>query len=193
MTNHSSVRRARLYIVAVLCAAMSACVTWPVGTGEPFVDKTKGYAYTAPIGWYQSPAKLTRDKLRTFTRDGSTLQNIVVGRIAHKNAFSSIDKDATPEMLPQDIAENVIADIKAFLPNDTFTVQTNAPATLAGNEGVRISGEFVSEEGLRIRLTGYYANTEDGIYSAVFRAPTLHFYDQHIEEFETSVRTLRIL
>jgi len=85
--------------------------------GEPTLQKElpqlaqdllgRGYAVQFPAGWKYD--RLYFSDETGATRDGPALQSIYVDFRAHKNAFKSLKKDSSPDMLPQELAEKVQA------------------------------------------------------------------------------------
>ncbi len=187
----SRVLRAFLSIITV--GIISGCATsWQMMNGTAVVESKYGYSYVAPSGWYLAPGRAT-DGQRRFTRDGSSLQLILSGRIKHKKAFEAQEKDSSPDMLPQELAENYIAELKASFANDTIEVLSNEPAQLGGQPGIRLVIELKTDAGLRYRSVHYAATTQAGLYLLRFSAPVLHFFDRYVDDFEQSVPTFRTL
>ncbi len=185
-------RHNRVLAAVVLCALFSGCTTWQPMGSEAFVEKSQKYSFTAPVGWYMTPFRVAGGA-RVFTRDGTMLQTIVSGRSTHKRAFPAIEKESSPDMLPQDLAETYIANLKASFQNDTVDVLDNVPAVLGGYPGVRLVFEYRNEAGLRYRTVHYVVSAPGGLYVLRYEAPTLHYFERHIAEFEGAVSTFRML
>ena len=182
----------RVLVIFGLCALSCGCTTWqPVGS-DAHVETSQKYTFQAPTGWYLTPYKLAGGA-RVFTRDGTPLQTIVSGRSSHKRAFPAIEKESSPDMLPQDLAETYIANLKARFQNDTVDVLDNVPAVLGGSPGVRLTFEYRNDAGLRYRAVHYVASAPGGLYVLSYEAPTLHYFERHVAEFEGAVDTFRML
>ncbi len=179
--------------VSVLLAFVfvSGCTTWKPGDGQEYVDGKRGFALTQSEGWYRSPFR-ARGFL-TYTKDGPDLQYIIVGRKKHKSAFKAIDKESSMSDLPQTLAENYVADIKASLGLDLVEVLDNSPAQVGGFPGFKLEMEYKTESGLRYRERIYGAATKNGFYSIEYRAPVLHYFDRDIAEFERTRNSFKIV
>ncbi len=175
-----------------ICLAFTGCTTWQVVDSTPLSESKYAYEFQAPADWYLSPFK-TPDGGRVFTRDGTPLQLIVTARTRHKRAFQALEKDSSPDMLPQDLAETFVANLKAQLANDTIEVLSSEPVSLGGQPGIRLYLEYKNDSGLRYRSVYYAASVTAGLYTVRFEAPALHYFDRHIDEFELSVASFRFL
>ncbi|MEL6871120.1 MAG: hypothetical protein AAFO81_15070 [Pseudomonadota bacterium] len=167
------------------------CASYVPTTGAPVVDAQGGYRYVPPAGWYRTAFRDPRGA--QYTRDGQTLQTIYTMFETHDSAFALTNKRTSADMLPQEIAEHFVAELKATLANDTLTVTQRQPVLVAGRQGVRLAAQFRSDDGLRYGLVYYLTVTENGLLSVTYRAPALHYFDRHLPAFERSVQTLEWL
>lgn len=179
---------------AVLLGALvltTGCATWEPGEGEEYVDSRRGFALTESEGWYRSPFR-ARGFL-TYTKDGPDLQYIIVGRKKHKDAFKAIDRESSVNDLPQTLAENFVADIKASLGLDLIDILENTPAQVGGFPGFMVELEYKTPSGLRYRERVYGAATKNGLYSIEYRAPVLHYFERDLPDFERIRNSFKIV
>lgn len=178
-------------LLFIMLLASACSTTWKPGDGEEYVDKKRGFALTQSPDWYRSPFR-ARGFL-TYTKDGPDLQYIIVGMKKHKDAFKAIEKESSADDLPQSLAEDFVADLKASLQLDTVEILENAPATVGGAPGFKLEYEYKTESGLRYRERVYGVANKNGLYSVEFRAPVLHYYDRDIADFERIKNTFRVV
>ena len=183
----------QLATVAVVLATLSGCATssWQETTGEVYVDEKLGFSFRPPPGWFQPPGKGPGNAVY-FTRDGLALQDIHVGRVAHADAFPHIEKESTADMVAEEIAEDYIANLTAIEVYENMTVNANEPATLGGLDGFRLDLEVRAQSGLRYREIHYGAAGASGLYSLVYSAAALHYFERDEALFETARDSMQI-
>lgn len=150
---------------------------------------SQGYAMSLPPGWLKiSPGN---GAVTLLSLDGEDLDLIRISRFDNDKAFSNIKKVASPKDLPADLAENFIASTKADLSVSNLSVLTNEPATLGGMNGFHLRYAFSSPDGVRYLTDIYAACTENGFYTVYYRAPVLHYFDEHLAEFQKTVASFQ--
>lgn len=180
-----------LKFIAISCLlVLTACVTTWKPIAEPeFISAKDSYSVTLPSDWIEYA--LVKDAL-VITKDGTDLQTIKVIRDDHKMAFEKIEKSSNANMLPQEVAENLIAEIKASYSLDNINVLSNDPAALDGQPGYRLLMEYKTDRGLRRKYLAYGFVHKKGLYTLVYEAPTLHYFDRDLVVFEAVVKSFRL-
>lgn len=147
------------------------------------------YSLSLPEGWMRNQS--TGDLV--LSRDGVDLQRIIVRYRPHDKAFEKLERASAPEMLPSELAQLAIAEIKAG-PGDgmpSLTVLSDIPFEIAGNTGFAIHLGFRTKQGLRIQVLSRGFSDAHGFYQLLYRAPALHYFEKDRGTFESVVRSMR--
>ena len=138
----------RIAMVA-LCAALAGCIPAPARVDTPRTEgPDKAYTVDLPTGWIK---QYTAENNLIVSRDGYLLQTLAVVRRPLKHAFERTKKDASDGMLPSELAELEIAEIKARDElTEALTVLENEPALVGGLEGFRVRVSYRNPRGLEI-------------------------------------------
>lgn len=183
----------QLMLIATLTAGVIGCATpeWSTATADGiYTDPDGGYSVQMPVGWQW--VKYNAKTPLLATRDGPDLQAIRIYFRKHKDAFPNIEKESSPDMMPGDLAELFVADLREDRGIGTIEVVENAPADVSGQSGFRVELAWRSESGLRYQGIVYGCATPRGLYVLAYNAPVLHYYGQHMADFEKSVQTFRL-
>lgn len=178
----------------IVMFAVPAFAGWKLAEGgKPFSHKPSGYSIQFPAGWKYS--KLLFSDESGATRDGPDLQAIWVDFRKHKLAFKALKKNSAIDMLPQDLAQNLIADMAKERNLQDMKMLTDEPAELAGHAAFRIQFEYrtpVDRGSVRYREIVVGTVNEKGLYLVGYRAPVLHYFARDLAPFEESLRTFAI-
>jgi len=151
----------------------------------------KSYTVDLPVGWIK---QVSYDNRKLFaSRDGPLLEVIEVSRHPLKEAFPKTKHAASDSMLPAELAELEIAEIKT---EDQYTaalnVMQNEPAEIGGHEGFRIRVSFKNARGLEIqRVTTGFAD-KAAYHQLAFQAPILYYFDTYYPEFEKTLASFQL-
>ena len=97
--------------MVALCMALAGCVPAPARVDTPRTEgPEKSYTVDLPTGWIR---QYTQENNLIVSRDGYLLEALAVVRRPLKHAFERTKKDASGTMLPSELAELEIAEIKA--------------------------------------------------------------------------------
>jgi hypothetical protein len=147
------------------------------------------YSVTLPAGWMRSEVG---DNL-VLSRDGLDLQRIVIEYRPHDKAFEHLEKTSSVDMLPSELAELTIAELKAAqdegLPS--LEILDNRPVEIAGYTGYALHLRFRTDAGLRIEVLLQGFVDENGLYQLLYRAPTLHYFGRDREVYESVAGSLQ--
>jgi hypothetical protein len=183
----------RFALIWALTAGVIGCATPQWSTATPdgiYTDPDGGYSVQVPVGWQWVKQNAKTPLLAT--RDGPDLQAIRIYFRKHKDAFPNIEKASGPDMMPGDLAELFVADLREERGIGTIDLVENAPADVSGRPGFRVELVWRNEGGLRYQAIVYGCATPRGLYVLAYNAPVLHYYERHVTEFENSVRTFRL-
>jgi hypothetical protein len=180
----------RLTILAV-CAALAACAQAPARVDTARTQgPNKAYSVDLPVGWIK---QYTMENNLIVSRDGFLLQTIAVVHRPLKGAFQRTKKDAAESMLPSELAELEIAEIKARDElTEALTVLENEPASVSGKEGFRVRVAYRNPRGLEIHEEVYGVAGPSGLYLLVFRAPRLYYFPKYYPDYQRTVESFKI-
>ena len=191
MTMRMSVRAGALCLLLSLGGCVGVPHVWTATDAKTYSPPKQGYAVTLPLGWLEDSSQ--DYSLTLLTRHGSSLDSIRLIRYDNDKAFPETKKSATPGENPGQLADDLMAEIKAESGITGFQVLTNEPAKLGGQDGVHVLTEFSDPEGVHYRQDNYLVCNVAGLYLVTFRAPVLHFYDLYHPVFMTLVQGFKLV
>jgi hypothetical protein len=154
--------------------------------------KVERFEVTLPTGWVRT--MVGQQKL-VVTRDGVPLQNIDIAFRSHEEAFKKLEKESDESLLPSELAELYLADMRARDEHGLPSLQVleNAPDRIGGVEGFRLHLLFTASSGLvyEQQILGF-VNTK-GFYTLSYRAPKIHYYDDSRQGFDQVRQSFRVL
>lgn len=182
----------KILSLLLLCLMFMGCAlkTWMKIDSPHMVGPEEAFSINVPIGWVH--AAFVENKI-FLTFDGSDIHGIWVRKVPHKNAFPRIQKDADPKLLPSELAELYIAEVKQSYGLANFDIVENRPATVSGKDAFRVHIRSKNSDGLRIDHLSYGLVDEAGFYVLAYRSPTLHFFNRDLPAFEKIVESFTIL
>jgi hypothetical protein len=182
-----------LVIVGLL--PLAGCVAgWQAVKTVPYNNTGAKYSVTFPAGWKQ--IALPGGRSVVASAYGPQLQSFQVEYSKHKQAFKSQKKDSNPEMEPQELADAVIAELKALPDNQTLETLKVAPAMVGGKPGFRAelaSKRTFQGDAIRYKQIVYGVTNPNGLYVIKYQAPVLHYYDRDLPAFEATVKSFALL
>lgn len=178
----------------VLAIVPTVSFAWKIADpAQPFRHKGSGYSVQFPEGWKY--AKLWFSDESGATREGPALQSIFVDFRSHKSAFKALKQKSTPTMLPQDLAQQLVADMTKERGLENVSILADEPATLAGRPGFRLRFEYrlpVQRGAIRYQEVVVGTVNEKGLYLLGYRAPVLHYFERDLLAFEATQKTFAI-
>ena len=191
----SMVIKAWLAMAALLVLAPATeAQAWKLAVdNQPHVNPGRGYSVQFPPGWKFN--RLWFSDETGATRDGPELQAIFVDFRAHKNAFKALKKDSTPDMMPQQMAELLVADMAKERGLENVQMLANEPAVVSGKPGFQLRFEYlmpVSRGAVRMREIVAGAAGTKGLYLVGYRAPVLYYFDRDVDKFADALKSFTI-
>ncbi|OPY13081.1 MAG: hypothetical protein A4E70_02046 [Syntrophus sp. PtaU1.Bin005] len=178
----------KCWLVLILLV-LTACAPW-VKVGGDYRAEPENYSVTLPEGWMKSNTVTGL----LVTRDGVLLQTIRVGRFNVDQELKNTRKKYSRNMLPQEMADVAIDNIKSDPLITNFKLLESSPATLSGIPGSKIVYEFKTKEGqLRFKCIHYEIMSGEWIYGIWYRAAARHYFDKDVQTFETVSQSFRLL
>jgi hypothetical protein len=151
----------------------------------------KGNHYTVdlPTGW----VRLQRNEVTVTTRDGIGVQSITFAFRKHDAAFEESEQKSTPDMLPSELADRYVAEVRAAdehgLPS--LEIISDRPVKIDGRLGFELHLKFLNEDGLRYeRLVSGFVNAA-GFFAVSYQAPSLHFFERDRGIYQKVLQTFK--
>jgi hypothetical protein len=184
----------KLLVTVVLSMSMlTACArpqaTWSMVGGSEIIEN-EGIEIEWPQDWMKlTPAESNEYAKKegwilTVTRDGMDLQSIILKKRPMDQGFTNTQKKAVPGMLPQELAELVLDDMRAN-PNvlDLQLVETS-PSAFDGIPGYKIVVRYRNKAGLPRQAVQYGCIEKGLLYTLIYDAPQRHYYALDLPTFE---------
>lgn len=198
------------FLFLLLIFALPACLPYVLVKGR-YTASLENFEVDLPDGWrkhdlmwdhspmskslleeLQKRRKLTWDIVR-ITKDGLALQQIAIGRVATDEELPHTKKKLSKGMLPQEVAEVFIDNIRSNpnITNQQFT--ENTPATVGGYPGFKLLYTYRTKQGLKIKRVYYGVMLSNWCYYLIYEAPASHYFAKDYPVFEKVKDSFRIL
>lgn len=182
----AAVRAALVCVTLVLAGCQTAAWT-RVATSDAVTVTNSKRTFVPPAGWVRwngAPSGVV------VTRDGTPIQYIRAAQMAHADAFRAIRKKSDPDLLPNELADLLIATRKAMPGMSGLAVKGNEPATFGGLDGVRLWLAYRDERGASFDHLLYAAAGTDGVFMVEYHALSRHYFARDLPEFEKVVASM---
>jgi hypothetical protein len=177
-------------LVLILLLLSGCAPTWVKvdDTGRNY--RGEHYSVTLPTGWL----RLESDSTLILSRDGILLQIISIQFRPHENTFEKIEKDSSATMLPSELAQLAIAELKASQDDGlpSLEILRNAPVELAGHTGFDIHLRYKTDAGLRMDVEMRGVVDGSGFYLLKYSAPSLHYFERDRQTYVTLTESLQL-
>lgn len=180
------------FILACLSLlTLSGCA----GTMTRVNDKDRQYdgphfSVTLPTGWI---VRKKPDEILAF-KDGPSLQPIQIKYLPHDQAFTKLERSSSPDMLPSELAELHIAELKAARDAGIYSLKVlkNEPANISGHTAFALHLSYKQESGLRYEMLVRGFAHENGLYLMDYRAPSLHYFERDRAVFDALLQSFKL-
>lgn len=178
----------RLLLSLFLILLVAGCAPWSaVDPNSRFIRVKDDYSLEAPLGW----VRRNYDIYDVFlSRDGPLLNFIAIDREKHDRELPRTKRKTSADLLPQEVAELVIAEQKSVDSRGSFMVLSNQPATLGGKPAVRVHTRWKNGRGLPIERLTYALVDQKGRLAFFYEAPGLVYFPKAVADFEASIKTV---
>lgn len=175
-------------VVATLALAGCQTAAWTrLETPEAITVAKAKRAFVPPAGWVRWNGATSGV---VVTRDGTPIQYIRAAEMSHDEAFRAIRKKSNPDLLPNELAELLIAARKAMPGMSGLVVKSNEPATFGGLDGVRLGLTYRDERGASFDHLVYAAAGTEGVFMIEYHALSTHYFARDLPVFEQAVASL---
>jgi len=181
----------RRILLACAAAFLAGCVAPPARVD---VSETRApdqsYMVDLPTGWIKHTQP---DKTLLVSRDGFPLQTIILAHAPLERAFPRTKKAASETMLPSELAELYISELKNRDQQlSVLKVIENEPVRLDGRDGFRSRVSYMTPRGLEMHHVSYGLADKSGFYRIEYAAPKLYYFDRTLGDFEKTVASFRL-
>jgi hypothetical protein len=183
----------RMVPIAVALMLLAGCVAWEAVKPTAYSNTGAKYSVKFPEGWNQIAIPGGAVIASAY---GPQLQRIEVDYSKPKLAFKTQKKDSNPGMEPQELADAVIAELKALPENQTLETVHIAPASVGGKPGFRAelaSKRTFQGDAIRYKHIVYGVTNTNGLYVLKYEAPVLHYFERGLPAFEATVASFALL
>lgn len=183
----------RIVPLAALLLLTGCVAGWEAVKPTAYSNGEAKYSVKFPEGWNQIA---TRGGGIVASAYGPQLQRIELDYSKPKQAFKSQKKDAAPGMDPQELADAVIAELKASSEGETLDTLHVAPAMVGGKPGFRAelaSKHTFQGDAIRYKQVVYGVTSANGLYVLRYEAPLLHYFELGLPAFEATVASFALL
>lgn len=180
--------KARLIFFLVLCLTVSGCATW-ANVGGRCDMRSQNFTVDLPDGWHRySP--VTNKVI--ITKQGMSLQRIIIFRTPIDQKLPFTQKKISTDMLPQEVAEIVIDNLKSNPNVSNVDLVENDPISINGQPGFKIVYTFQTQEGLANKGVFYGLLTGGMLYKLVYEAPQRYYFEKDRQTFESVMVSFRL-
>jgi len=162
---------------------------WHLVETPELTGPTNAFTIQAPVGWVHASA--IRSHI-IITRDGPSLQRIMINRYPHIAVFAKIGVVISESTLVTELAEYYVAAYKEGAYGYEVNVLENMPADIDGNDGFRLHLEFAGDRGLMFDSIVYGFADERYFYHIIYQAPRLHYFAKYLPDFEKVVQSFSL-
>lgn len=172
----------------LLLATLAGCAPWSaIDPNSRTITIKDDFKLEAPLGW----VRRNYDVFDVFlSRDGPLLNFIAIDREKHDRELARTKRTTKPDLLPQEVAELVIAEQQAGGTRSAFVVLSNRPASVGGRPAVRVHTRWKTERGLPIERLTYAMVDPKGRLAFIYESPGLVYFPKGLADFEGMMKSV---
>lgn len=173
----------------VIVLLIGGCISLPwVKTDGLYKAPAQNVSIELPDGWMRH----NTNKHLFLTRDGPRLQYILVERIRVDDKLKHTKKKFRKGMLPQELAEIVIAHCSSNEKVLNFKVKSNRPIKINGHSGFKLLFTYEDGDNLEYRSLYYGFMEGEWFYGVRYNAPERYYYEKELKTFNKVVSSLKL-
>jgi hypothetical protein len=187
-------------LTVILALSLGGCVGRPAKfapTGAHEIFSTDQLEAEWPQEWMtlrpaeKDEAANKEGVLLLLSRDGFTIQTMLLTKRQVEVEFKHTRKTLSAEMLPQEAAEVVLDNVRANPDAVDLHIVENSPATLAGAPGFKLNFTYRGKSGLQRQSVLYGCLDKGMLVTLSFDAPKRHYFPKDLPALEKVKETLR--
>ena len=148
-----------------------------------------GFSVQIPEGWW----KPEYTNKYFITKDGAFLQYVFIQERPLDKPFRNTRKKIKSTMLPQEASGIVVDELASDRNLMNFKLMENAPVTVDGRPGFKISFLYSDKKGSRFKTKYYGFISGDSFYNLRYCAAARHYFDKDIADFERIISSFRLV
>ncbi len=176
------------HLLCILLAGLLICGCAGPWQKAPAVLSTPRWTAAIPGGWM----RLAMADYDMFSKDGTHLHYILIQERPLEKSFRFTRNRIENGMLPHEVAETVLDDLRADPQIRNFKVLRNAPANVGGIMGFRLTYGYIDPMGVEMRTEYYGALLPGALFNLRYTAARRHYFDKYQAEFDQVYRSLHL-
>jgi PBP1b-binding outer membrane lipoprotein LpoB len=186
-----SLRTSSKSLLAFLAIALlfSGCAQWKDVTGSQNIKSQKLSIDLKEDNWHAFDN--ANFESYSLTKDGLLLQQITIKRFELDEVLSN-KKKISKDILPHELAELLIEDIKARNSMKAFKMISNEPDIIAQQDGINLIFEQKDDFNNVIRKNASYFIYDEKLYMIIYIAPVQHYYKKDLHKFQAIKKSIKI-
>ena len=164
---------------------------WVFDPGVYVASRNK-FTVKMPAGWLQMDLSEGGNLHVLASRDGPLLQVINCQRLSVPEFAGTEGSLDLQSMLPEELADLLVARISRMLQLQNLEVIENRPAVLGGAPAFRLLIDYRGIGNIRYRSLIYGALSKQSVFIMSYTAPTIWYFDRHLRDFDETVKTFQI-
>jgi len=173
-------------IIILSAIALAGCQPWTHIKKAKNETVYKNINVALPVGWVQ----FNPPKHLVLTKDGSGVQNIMVRKFKHEEAFENIEKSSSSALAVSELADLYITNFKKGNEDITVNVKSMKPYKFQNDvEGFEVELELLTKKGLTRVLKVNGAAMDYGLVLFSFDSPKLHYFNRDVTAYDELVKS----
>lgn len=175
----------KIILITITFLLVSGCASSWKMTRE--TSKNRYYSFTPPQKWMV----FEQGSSTLLSCHGTTLDRISIIRKDIMEPFPATLLKITPEMLPHELGEVVVARAIATPGVSNIFLKEMRPAVIDGTPGVKCTFNYQIND---LKFTDIVYSVIDNfyLYELRFSATSRYYYDESIDDFESVVKSFRL-
>jgi hypothetical protein len=176
-----------VYLLIVI--TLMGCAKWEK-VGGLYETSSHNFKTDFPDGW----RKYNHDSSQVLiTKDGFSLQWIAISRTPIDKELEYTQKKFSKQMLPIEVAEVVIDNLRSNPQISRMEILENNPALIGGYPGFKILYEYETEKGLTRKGVSYCNLVGEWCYKISYEAPARYYFERDLPALQKVKESFKLL
>jgi hypothetical protein len=173
---------ARKLVIVSLAFAVTGCAVWTRVDEKTTLqtDPNGKYKIEAPAGWVRLSILNTSVMI---TRDGIPIQHINIGQYKEDDFFKETKVKLPPNVLPSDLAQMVLAEMRANKELANLVVKQNVPHVVAGQPGFKVHFQYRNDRGTVFDRVVLGTAKGKEVITMVYHGLNNHYFARDLQTF----------
>jgi hypothetical protein len=172
----------RLVLMAIVVTVLGGCAVWSRIDAASVTQEGPGgkFRIQAPVGWVRLNA--VSDSI-VISRDGIPIQHIQITQQEEADFFKHTRVKLPPGVLPSDLAQMVLAELRSDKALQDMVVIEVAPHTVAGVPGFKAHIRYRDDRGTRFDRIVLGAAKGREVVTLIYHALHTHYFSRDLPLF----------